>query len=230
MGNDVSCCRRGADRITVGTITKKQAQAYQTLGLPYDASQAQLRKKFRKLAKEWHPDKNPSAEAARKFSRMSAAYNLLRKLSVQESIIDGAEAVSSTREEEMTAGEREAKAAQLAAAAAADAAAARRRLDLAKEDEMRARAAVVAADSAGGADEHHWDRASDATRARIEAEESSRAANVAAAHAEVAAIRARREAQKDNEAARGSADSVFSPTARSRTRGSGGASEVKGAL
>ncbi|MFW6163631.1 MAG: J domain-containing protein, partial [Planctomycetota bacterium] len=32
---------------------------YETLGVPEDASPEQIRRAFRRLAKRWHPDRNP---------------------------------------------------------------------------------------------------------------------------------------------------------------------------
>lgn len=52
---------------------------YQVLGVPRDASADAIKKAFRKLAKEHHPDRNPDdrAGAERKFKEVSAAYEVL---------------------------------------------------------------------------------------------------------------------------------------------------------
>ena len=50
---------------------------YETLGLPSGASPAQIRKSYRRLALEFHPDKNPSPDARDVFGRAEAAYELL---------------------------------------------------------------------------------------------------------------------------------------------------------
>ena len=51
---------------------------YQELGVSRSASADEIRKSFRKLAKELHPDKNPGDKAAEeRFKRVSAAFDLL---------------------------------------------------------------------------------------------------------------------------------------------------------
>ncbi|HLY78649.1 MAG TPA: J domain-containing protein [Caulobacteraceae bacterium] len=51
---------------------------YLELGVPRTASADELRRAFRKLAKQYHPDANPgNKEAEEKFKRVSAAFDLL---------------------------------------------------------------------------------------------------------------------------------------------------------
>jgi curved DNA-binding protein CbpA len=51
---------------------------YQELGVPRQASVDEIRRAFRKLAKQFHPDKNPGDKAAEeRFKRLSAAFDLL---------------------------------------------------------------------------------------------------------------------------------------------------------
>ena len=54
------------------------ADPYQTLGLKKDASQAEIQKAYRRLAKKLHPDLNPgNKQAEEQFKEVSAAYDLL---------------------------------------------------------------------------------------------------------------------------------------------------------
>lgn len=52
---------------------------YAILGVAKDASEGEIRKAFLKLAKQFHPDKNPgNAEAEQRFKEVNLAYEVLR--------------------------------------------------------------------------------------------------------------------------------------------------------
>ena len=54
------------------------ADPYQTLGVKKDASQDEIQKAYRRLAKKLHPDLNPgNKRAEEQFKEVSAAYDLL---------------------------------------------------------------------------------------------------------------------------------------------------------
>ncbi|MEA2911860.1 MAG: hypothetical protein QOJ15_3941, partial [Bradyrhizobium sp.] len=54
------------------------ADPYKTLGVTKDASQADIQKAYRRLAKKLHPDLNPgNKKAENEFKSVTAAYDLL---------------------------------------------------------------------------------------------------------------------------------------------------------
>lgn len=54
------------------------ADPYSTLGVARDASEADIKKAYRKLAKELHPDRNKgNPNASERFSQVTSAYDLL---------------------------------------------------------------------------------------------------------------------------------------------------------
>jgi DnaJ-class molecular chaperone len=66
------------DIYTVVENDVRMADLYSTLGVKRDASEADIKKAYRKLAKELHPDKNKDNPAASaKFSKVTQAYDIL---------------------------------------------------------------------------------------------------------------------------------------------------------
>ena len=51
---------------------------YALLGVTRDATEAEIKKAYRKLAMEYHPDRNPSPEAEGRFKEITEAYEVLR--------------------------------------------------------------------------------------------------------------------------------------------------------
>ena len=50
---------------------------YSLLGIDRNASQSDIKKAYFQLAKKYHPDVNPSAEAKEKFGKINNAYETL---------------------------------------------------------------------------------------------------------------------------------------------------------
>ena len=51
---------------------------YKTLGVSKDASQDQIKKEYRKLARKYHPDVSKEADAEKKFKELAEAYEVLK--------------------------------------------------------------------------------------------------------------------------------------------------------
>jgi molecular chaperone DnaJ len=51
---------------------------YDLLGISRDASEAEIKKAYRKLAMEYHPDRNSASEAEARFKEITEAYEVLR--------------------------------------------------------------------------------------------------------------------------------------------------------
>ena len=55
----------------------KEKDYYALLGVTPDATSAQIKSAYRKLAKQYHPDVNNSPDAAEKFREITEAYDTL---------------------------------------------------------------------------------------------------------------------------------------------------------
>lgn len=68
--------------ITAAGVALSEKSYYDTLGVAKDASQADIKKAYRKMAVKWHPDKNPNnqEEAQQKF-QVGTAVNTGRIMS-----------------------------------------------------------------------------------------------------------------------------------------------------
>lgn len=49
---------------------------YDVLGVSRHANQREIRSAYKRLAKEWHPDKNKSPEAQEKIMEINKAYEV----------------------------------------------------------------------------------------------------------------------------------------------------------
>ena len=59
------------------TIMSPNRSYYDELEVSKDATEEEIRRAFRKLAMEWHPDRNKSNEAAQRFKSVNEAYQIL---------------------------------------------------------------------------------------------------------------------------------------------------------
>src|SRR5580698_2870836 len=70
--------RRPCAQRTGRTDAMANADPYELLGVAKDATQQDVQKAFRRLAKQHHPDLNPGdKDAQSKFQEISAAYDIL---------------------------------------------------------------------------------------------------------------------------------------------------------
>ncbi|HZT08442.1 MAG TPA: molecular chaperone DnaJ [Chloroflexota bacterium] len=59
-------------------MARSKRDYYEVLGVPRSASEDDIRRAFRKLAFEYHPDRNSSSDAADRFKEISEAYEVLQ--------------------------------------------------------------------------------------------------------------------------------------------------------
>lgn len=62
--------------ITCRTVSEQIQNPYYVLGLHRSASSSEIKREYKKLAKEWHPDKNKHPEASEKFMTIAQAYEV----------------------------------------------------------------------------------------------------------------------------------------------------------
>ncbi|XP_065351702.1 dnaJ homolog subfamily C member 16 isoform X2 [Cloeon dipterum] len=63
--------------LALGLALGLRKDPYEILGVKRSAASQEIRKAFKHLAKEWHPDKNSNPEAENKFVEITEAYELL---------------------------------------------------------------------------------------------------------------------------------------------------------
>ena len=54
-----------------------QRDYYEVLGIDSSAGEADIKKAFRRLARELHPDVNPDPDATERYSEVAEAYEVL---------------------------------------------------------------------------------------------------------------------------------------------------------
>ncbi|GMK53526.1 hypothetical protein CspeluHIS016_0101120 [Cutaneotrichosporon spelunceum] len=78
---------------------------YSILGLKKDASDADVKRAYRKLSKKYHPDVNPDESAHEKFIEVSKAYEVLSETETRQIYDRGGEAALKRHEEHKAAGQ-----------------------------------------------------------------------------------------------------------------------------
>ena len=58
-------------------VSGSNRDLYEVLGLGRGASASEIKKAYRQLSLKYHPDKNPSEDAATKFAEVASAYEIL---------------------------------------------------------------------------------------------------------------------------------------------------------
>ncbi|MBS1145555.1 MAG: hypothetical protein H6R14_2961 [Proteobacteria bacterium] len=72
---------------------------YEILGVSHDATPAELKRAYRRLAMRWHPDRNDHPHATERFKEISAAYDLLTSDEEDEEDMPPDEAANSEAEQ-----------------------------------------------------------------------------------------------------------------------------------
>ena len=70
--------RAGGAHQPHGGRTAGVSEFYALLGVTREATEAEIKKAYRKLAMEYHPDRNPAPEAEARFKEITEAYEVLR--------------------------------------------------------------------------------------------------------------------------------------------------------
>lgn len=76
---------------------------YKILAVSKTATAAEIKKAYRKLSLKYHPDKNPSPDAAEKFAELSVAYDVLSDKEKREIYNRGGEEAVKQQEQRLVA-------------------------------------------------------------------------------------------------------------------------------
>ena len=82
MSDEISFERKGKNKLsdeefTKSLLNKNLPDYYAILQVQKNASQDEIKRQFRLLAKKWHPDKKQSDDAEGKMAQINMAYEVL---------------------------------------------------------------------------------------------------------------------------------------------------------
>jgi curved DNA-binding protein CbpA len=77
-------------------IRKEYMDYYKVLEINKGATSDEIKKAYRKLALKWHPDKNKSPDAAKKFREIAQAYQILSNSDTRKNYDQGSPTVDYT--------------------------------------------------------------------------------------------------------------------------------------